>query len=156
MVTSTHTRGKKTQPRFPLNSIDSTFERWTTAYCIQVVENAIHRYRERYDREVFAMCLGNKVIQEGLKDFSGEVILCLMLVEKALASCSVGWIYFGGLRIFLPLYEWLLKRRSKLQSSVGILSYNSLKGSVLFLLLRHNFWSSGYGWFFVCVIVYQL
>lgn len=36
------------------------------------------------------MCLDNKVIQEGLKDFSGEVILYLMLVEKALASCSVG------------------------------------------------------------------
>lgn len=30
------------------------------------------------------MCLDNKVIQEGLKDFLGEVILYLMLIEKAL------------------------------------------------------------------------
>lgn len=35
------------------------------------------------------MCLDNKVTQEGLKDFSGEVILHLMLVEKAQASCTV-------------------------------------------------------------------
>lgn len=71
---------------------------------------------------VFPMCLDNKVIREGLKDFSGEVILYLMLMEKALASCSLGWIYFGGLRIFLPLYKWLLKIRSRLQSFIGILS----------------------------------
>lgn len=36
------------------------------------------------------MCLDNKVIREGLKDFSGEVILYLMLIEKTLASCSLG------------------------------------------------------------------
>lgn len=71
---------------------------------------------------VFPMCLDNKVIREGLKDLSGEVILYLMLVEEALACCSLGWIYFGGLRIFLPLYKWLLKIRSRLQSFIGIFS----------------------------------
>lgn len=88
MVTSIHTRGKKKQNRFTLNSIDSTFEKRTAAYCVQVVENAILTYRGKYDGEV--LCLGNKAIQEGLKDFLGEVIIYLMLIEKALVSCSVG------------------------------------------------------------------
>lgn len=126
---------------FPLNSIDCALEKWAAAYCIQVVESTIRRWRAGggggCDGELFAMCLDNKVTQEGIKG----------LLRWGHPPFNAGWESTGILYCLLNVF-WrvkiipatvssvsdCLKRRSKLQSSVG----NSLKGSVLFVVLCRN------------------
>lgn len=126
---------------FPLNSIDCALEKWAAAYCIQVVESTIRRWRAGGGGGLWwrAFCYVLRQ-QSNARRIKG-------LLRWGHPPFNAGWESTGILYCLLNVF-WrvkiipatvssvsdCLKRRSKLQSSVG----NSLKGSVLFVVLCCN------------------